>query len=628
MPRVDAYSCEPFRAWNRLEPRSRKEDFEEVLRAAVHDPLWMLTRQWQFGEFEGEDTGSAIFSKVKIQSTKLARYKSATEPKEIYSDHIPAEVKVESELPVIDYLTRTESAQYFLRLLGVSMQTAPAIAGYSEEAYLKVLRDNFKLPKPDNVGNTDSNDVTMRKLSVLVNEPLNRFLSAFGDRFFDGYSLYVQADSNPAGLRNLLIQDPSHSPRLDTTIGQYADWFLKKYKPAHNSSGKGAWIPEQLEYQFAFALPQKSTDNTVLVAEEYYSGDLEWYSVDVSGNDQPVDGLSGSSTTEEQDLVSEKIISVIPAPAMFAGMPHARWWQFENGNVDLGNIDADATDISKLIVSEFALVYGNDWLLIPYPLEVGTLTEVKGIIVTDVFGQKTVVRPVGQGQTDDWTSWGMFNLSVRNEENNKKVQADTRLFIPPCIVKNQESEPLEQIHFLRDEMANMVWAIETRLNSKTGNSMEGHSHITHLKAAQETIEPPAGAIPPDESAMFKYTLENTVPENWIPFIPVQIPGQHRAIRLQRASMPRWFRNEYAAVRPATDLLRLGINDDNSILKPFYVNEEEVPREGVKVSTSRQRTRWYNGSIIHWTGKRKNLGRGEGSSGLQFDHLEPIPKNKK
>ena len=71
--RFDYGSCEPFRAWNRVEPRIRKEQFDRVLRCEIHDPLWMLTRQWQFGEFKGEDTGSAIFARTLLKTSRLTR---------------------------------------------------------------------------------------------------------------------------------------------------------------------------------------------------------------------------------------------------------------------------------------------------------------------------------------------------------------------------------------------------------------------------------------------------------------------------------------------------------------------------------------------------------------------------
>jgi hypothetical protein len=52
-----------------------------------------------------------------------------------------------------------------------------------------------------------------------------------------------------------------------------------------------------------------------------------------------------------------------------------------------------------------------------------------------------------------------------------------------------------------------------------------------------------------------------------------------------------------------------------------VYEEEVPREGVRVTRSYQYTRWTDGSTHLWMGRRKGVGRGEGSSGLRFDRLE-------
>ena len=43
-------------SWVRLEPRSHDATMREGIRARVYDPLWLLARQWQVGEFEGEDS--------------------------------------------------------------------------------------------------------------------------------------------------------------------------------------------------------------------------------------------------------------------------------------------------------------------------------------------------------------------------------------------------------------------------------------------------------------------------------------------------------------------------------------------------------------------------------------------
>ena len=64
-----------------------------------------------------------------------------------------------------------------------------------------------------------------------------------------------------------------------------------------------------------------------------------------------------------------------------------------------------------LLLAEFGLIYGNDWTVVPYNLEVGSLADIKGIIVSDVFGVQTLIRPAGQGQQMDWQKWSMYNLT-------------------------------------------------------------------------------------------------------------------------------------------------------------------------------------------------------------------------
>jgi hypothetical protein len=125
--------------------------------------------------------------------------------------------------------------------------------------------------------------------------------------------------------------------------------------------------------------------------------------------------------------------------------------------------------------------------------------------------------------------------------------------------------------------------------------------------------------------MFRYTLANTVPENWIPFIPVHTDDKNRQIKLQRASMPRLFNSEFSHIRPVTQLLREGVDDDDIKASAYFINEEEIPRAGVQLSATFQRTRWYNGSVVNWYGYRKKVGRGEGSSGLAYDRVDAVKK---
>ncbi len=52
--------------WNRLEARPRSQTFDRALQAEIRDALWMLTKQWQMGEFRGSDAGSPVFAKRPV----------------------------------------------------------------------------------------------------------------------------------------------------------------------------------------------------------------------------------------------------------------------------------------------------------------------------------------------------------------------------------------------------------------------------------------------------------------------------------------------------------------------------------------------------------------------------------
>ena len=74
----------------------------------------------------------------------------------------------------------------------------------------------------------------------------------------------------------------------------------------------------------------------------------------------------------------------------------------------------DTTDIAKiLLLTEFALVYANDWCIVPSVAPVGSLTTVAGLLVTDVFGETAARPPAGRGIDEAWQNWRMFVLDTR-----------------------------------------------------------------------------------------------------------------------------------------------------------------------------------------------------------------------
>jgi hypothetical protein len=88
-------------------------------------------------------------------------------------------------------------------------------------------------------------------------------------------------------------------------------------------------------------------------------------------------------------------------------------------------------------------------------------------------------------------------------------------------------------------------------------------------------------------------------------------------------MPRFFRGDVRPVRPTTGILRTGLAADDRQLLPWFLEEEEVPREGTVVESSFQRARWLNGRTVVWFGYRGRGGRGVGGSGLRHDLVEQV-----
>lgn len=616
--------CEPLRVWNRLEPRARQPDFSRVLRAEVYDGLWMLARQWQFGEFHGEDTGSAIFARLAVRSAKIDGLRGAQGPFTPYQDSLPLETRIEHEPGPDDLSCRLQLGRQWLRILnhfGRAFNDGGGTPAYDPEAWRDLFLQRFPIRAPEASGATPSDVVAHARLDA--NPRQRQHLSAADGRLVDGLALLdalptgsIVWSNLPASLRNGI--DNAHRALLIEAL-----LALKDFREANwslpSAADSRSWQDAQLEYRAATRVPRPGGGRLELSAEEYHGGQIDWHSFDLGQE------VIDSESPSDPDQISERVLTVIPTPAEFPGQPQARYWEFEDGAVDLGNLRADSTDLARILVTEFALVYGNNWFVIPCPQQVGTLAEIEGIVVEDVFGQRTLVESATRNAASDWTRWEMFSLGAQS--NAAAGSLGAHLLIPPAGPMIADAEPQESIRLLRDEMANTVWAIEVRVPDGLGRSHDGHDNARRFAAALQRAEPPIVADDLLEGAELRYQLANSVPENWIPFLPVHKPGENREIRLQRASMPRFLQGTVRPVRPLTRILRPGLLPDDQQDTPYFIHEEEVPRAGIRVDAGYRRTRWYDGTTFVWYARSKRSGRGEGNSGLKFDTLEEIKPRK-
>ena len=105
---------------NRLEPRPRADSIAESLSAPVRDPLWLLARQWQVGEFAASDCGSPVYVDLQAQAGALAGWAAANGGggTQWIGSVPPLESTVESEPFTPDLATRVELGQWLEALLG------------------------------------------------------------------------------------------------------------------------------------------------------------------------------------------------------------------------------------------------------------------------------------------------------------------------------------------------------------------------------------------------------------------------------------------------------------------------------------------------------------------------------
>ena len=130
-----------------------------------------------------------------------------------------------------------------------------------------------------------------------------------------------------------------------------------------------------------------------------------------------------SSRPTTVDVDEENVESFLPAPVRFKGQPQPRFWEMEESQTDFGKIDTSATGLLHLLLAEFGLIYSNDWFMLPHPMDINTVCEVRGILVDDTFGRHTFIRAAGRGPETAWQRFAMFHLTERGDAAGRRRQS-------------------------------------------------------------------------------------------------------------------------------------------------------------------------------------------------------------
>jgi hypothetical protein len=558
------------------------------LQARIYDPLWLLARQWQIGEFQGEDNGSPAMAQLQAESAALTRFhagpiaaNTVIKAPAYDGGQVPLEAHVERERvrPGDDSLTKPEKLRlavdaglHFLRML-------------DQQPISKSYRDPFTRKYPLTL--------TPDAARTLDDDSLS-FLRLMAGRAPDGRQIYAALAPAANGVITLpadLQIAAGDVFEVTTALSLWRGWYETLF--SEPGTDDASWIPERMEYGFSVGT-RLSNGEVSLTAQEYYAGSLEWHDFDLNQN------ISLGAVND--NAITPITQTVIPAPVTFRGAPALRFWEFEDAQVDFGSINAGPEDLARMLLVEFAVSYGNDWFVIPIQLPVGSVLQTTSLVVTNTFGERFVI-PSTTEAGKRYATWRMYQPAFLSRPDQERAVSDL-FFMPPTLVKSLDSRPIEEVMFLRDEMANMVWGVERVIESATESPL---SRLEH----QASPPPP---VPPSNGDHLNYLLATDVPDYWVPLLPVQ---SNEGLRLRRAKLLK-LDGPPQLVSARGRIL----NPDDGGQEGLSVFEEEVPREGIRVTRGYQMARWQDGSTHLWIGRRKRVGRGEGSSGLRFDTVKP------
>lgn len=550
-------------AFVRLEPQSVSGDPTPGLEARVHDPLWLLARQWQLGELEGEDAGSPLLVHVRSETAAVTAWQPGDVKRKRPARALPAGqpldplVEQEGEPALaLGIRQRAEAGAHLVERLAdagldarAALRAACPLAAVEPAPVDGVPEEHLRLPVA---------------LAVLA-----RALP-------DGAEAAAQLEAAGAGGPPWLA---GASAAALAAAQEWLAWYRANVEP-RVASDDDCWDPERLEYGFSLRVGGGASQR-VLRAPAFDGGEIDWFSFDHAAEARlEVPGEGPAAAPEARDL------TVFSTPLRFAGMPSDRYWQCEDGQVNLGRLEAQPHDLARLCLAEFALVYGNDWLAVPLDVSAGSFTTLREVAYTTTFGERVVVQPADAGRRGGFRLYGI--------SSGDDATTLPGLFVPPAALDTHEGRPLEEVLFLRDEMANLVWAVERLVQGRSGDP-------------RSRGDEPRPFVAPDgieAGAELAYLLETEVPRHWIPFVPVAIGLGQIALRK-------------GTLHETDSSLGLLLH-----ATPLTIREEEIPRAGVRVRRVPSLARADDGRHLRWIARRVSVGRGEGGSGLAYDGALP------
>ena len=347
-----------------------------------------------------------------------------------------------------------------------------------------------------------------------------------------------------------------------------------------------AWNSAALEYRFNLA-----TAAHRLAAHEYDGRALDWHDFTL----QAVTGAPG----EAQE------IDMVPSQLQIRGVPEARFWEIEDRHAYFDTGEAAEPNILSVLLPEFFYTDVKNWHMIPAPMPAGSVREVEQLVVVDSFGIATELDPVGGRDKGD-----PFSVFALDREGGAPTDSSLLLCLNNA-ARVGENDLVEEVRLLRDEAANLVWGWERQLTDPSRGLFA--TVLERRGAPGDTLAPVTG-----REASLRFRLKSETARAFIPYLPrytADLPAVDGDIALRRGRSDE----RYSSANPQYRGRIVG--------EAKYLNEEDVPRSGLRVRRLHRFARGSDDQVHFWIGRDKDVAGPARKPQLSFDDLLPVDDSK-
>ena len=472
-------------SWERLESATIDPQLDEGLEARLGDPAWLLARQWQAGEFRGEDAANPLLIQLEARSIRVDRV--ATGDGRSMAD-------LDADTPARAPGRARAGARPGRAARGSPPSSAhPPHRPGPPAAPAPVSRATScgrATPSPCRP-TTASTPSGRRRLELLARRsPRRRRLGGRARRRRRRWPSAVAADVG------------SPRARGDGSTASCEAWRARTSAAFREPAATTAWDPSRMEYRFDLRAATAEGD-VRLVADGYAGGRLEWHHFDRADTAAPTAPPSTVVTRRAEVL---PVAAALPRHAGARGSGPSR----------------RATCPSAPSTSAPRTWPESPWPATPSSTATtGTScrsgsprppsTTVTSLRVLDDFGgaHRRPRRRRGRRRRRR-SALPLLRAHRRPGPARRRGAGAVRAAVARD--RPMPAGPLEDVRFMRDEVANLAWAVEHRVESAAGRPVD-------LAARAPGRGRRRRAAADDR---WRLVLSTPVPDNWVPLVPVRL----------------------------------------------------------------------------------------------------------